>query len=68
MSPIEHVWDLVGLGHALAPRAATSKDELLLRVQAIWISPPQAVLPNLFDSKPRRVAALFVARGRYTKY
>ncbi|GFW67291.1 hypothetical protein TNCV_3337921 [Trichonephila clavipes] len=35
MSPIEHVWDLVGLRLARDPRPAASKDELLLRIQTI---------------------------------
>ncbi|GFY16728.1 hypothetical protein TNCV_2788501 [Trichonephila clavipes] len=35
MSPIEHVWDLVGRHPARVPPPAASKDELLLRFQAI---------------------------------
>ncbi|GFV40885.1 transposable element Tcb2 transposase [Trichonephila clavipes] len=35
MPPIEHVWDLVGGRLARDPRPATSKDELLLCMQAI---------------------------------
>ncbi|GFU41843.1 transposable element Tcb2 transposase [Trichonephila clavipes] len=54
-SPIEHVWDLVGrcLDRGLHPVA--SKDELLLRIQATWNSPPQADIRNLLDSMPRRM-------------
>ncbi|GFV69503.1 transposable element Tcb2 transposase [Trichonephila clavipes] len=36
MSPIEHVWDLVGQRLTRDPRPAASKDELFLRIQAIW--------------------------------
>ncbi|GFW56460.1 transposable element Tcb1 transposase [Trichonephila clavipes] len=68
MSPIEHVWDLVGRGLTRDPRPAVSKDELLLRIQAIWNSLSQADIPNLFDSMPRRITALIAARGVYTKY
>ncbi|GFV91112.1 transposable element Tcb1 transposase [Trichonephila clavipes] len=68
MSPIEHVWDLVGRRLARDPRPAASKDELLLRIQAIWNSLPQADIQNLFDSMPRRIAALIAARTGYTKY
>ncbi|GFS69882.1 transposable element Tcb1 transposase [Trichonephila clavipes] len=57
MSPIEHVWDLVGW-----------QDELLLRTQAIWNSFPQTDIQNLFDSMLRRIAALIAASGGYTKY
>ncbi|GFU95649.1 hypothetical protein TNCV_1213221 [Trichonephila clavipes] len=53
-SPIEHVWDLVGRCLARDPRPAASKDELLLRIQAIWNSLPQADIRNLFDSMARR--------------
>ncbi|GFW82276.1 transposable element Tcb1 transposase [Trichonephila clavipes] len=67
-SPIEHVWDLVGRRLARDPRPVSSKDELLLRMQAMWNSLPQAITQNLFDSKPRRIATLVAARGGYTKY
>ncbi|GFU73359.1 transposable element Tcb2 transposase [Trichonephila clavipes] len=36
MSPIDHEWDLVDRRLARDPRSAASKDELLLRKQAIW--------------------------------
>ncbi|GFV23410.1 transposable element Tcb2 transposase [Trichonephila clavipes] len=66
ISPIEHVWDLVG--RLLARDPAASKDELLLRIQAIWNYLPQADIQNLLDSLPCRIAALIAARGGYTKY
>ncbi|GFV98713.1 transposable element Tc1 transposase [Trichonephila clavipes] len=68
MSPIEYVWHLVGRRFARDPRPAASKDELLLRMQAIWNSLPQADTHNLFDSMPSRIAALIATRGDYTKY
>ncbi|GFW30470.1 uncharacterized protein TNCV_454081 [Trichonephila clavipes] len=58
MSPFEHVWDMVGRRLARDPRPAASKDELLLRIQAIRNSLPQLDIKNLFDSMPRRIAAL----------
>ncbi|GFX04066.1 transposable element Tcb2 transposase [Trichonephila clavipes] len=67
MSPIEHVWDLVCRRLARDPRPAASKDELLLRIQAIWSSLPQADIQNLFHFMPRRVATHTAARGGYTK-
>ncbi|GFV32039.1 transposable element Tcb2 transposase [Trichonephila clavipes] len=66
ISPIEHVWDLVT--RRRDPRPTASKDELLLRMQAIWNSLPQADIQNLLDFMPRRIAALIAARGGYTKY
>ncbi|GFW78010.1 transposable element Tcb1 transposase [Trichonephila clavipes] len=68
MSPLEHVWDLVSQHLARDPRPAASKDELFLRIQAIWNSLPQADIQNLFDSMPRRIAALIAAHGGYIKY
>ncbi|GFW94312.1 transposable element Tcb1 transposase [Trichonephila clavipes] len=62
MSPVEHV----RIARDQRPKA--SKDELLLRIQAIWNSLPQADVQNLFDSMPRCMAALIAARGGYTKY
>ncbi|GFW43035.1 transposable element Tc1 transposase [Trichonephila clavipes] len=68
MSPIEHVWDLVSQRLASDPRPAASKDKLLLGIQTMWNSLPQADIQNLFDSMLRRIAALIVARGGCTKY
>ncbi|GFT15450.1 hypothetical protein TNCV_3264651 [Trichonephila clavipes] len=67
MSPIEHVLDLVGRRLTRDPRPASSKDKLILRIQAIWNSLPQADIPNQFDSMPLRTAALIAASGGYTK-
>ncbi|GFX38211.1 transposable element Tc1 transposase [Trichonephila clavipes] len=68
MSPIEHVWDLVGQRLVRDPRPSASKDELLLRIQAICNSLPQADIQNRFDSMPHLTVALIAARGVYTKY
>ncbi|GFV52940.1 transposable element Tcb2 transposase [Trichonephila clavipes] len=64
---IEHVWDLVGPRLARDPRPVASKNELLLRIQAIWNSLQQAGIQNLFDSMPRSIAALIEESGGYTK-
>ncbi|GFU68061.1 transposable element Tcb2 transposase [Trichonephila clavipes] len=61
MSPIE--WDLVSRRLGRDPRPASSKGKLLLRIQSIWNSLPQANIQNLLHSLPRRIAALFAARG-----
>ncbi|GFW30989.1 transposable element Tcb1 transposase [Trichonephila clavipes] len=67
MSPIKYVWDLVGRRLARDQRPAASKDELSLRIEAIWNSLLQANIQSLFDSMPRRIAALIAARGGYPK-
>ncbi|GFX50610.1 hypothetical protein TNCV_2721971 [Trichonephila clavipes] len=56
MSPIEHVWDLVGWRLDRDSRTAVSKVELTLCTQVIWNSLPQADIENLFDSMPLRIA------------
>ncbi|GFW73728.1 transposable element Tcb1 transposase [Trichonephila clavipes] len=68
ISPIEHVWNLVGWRLARDSRPAASKDEFLLRIKERWNSVPQADIQNLFDSIPRRIAALIVALAGDTKY
>ncbi|GFV49335.1 transposable element Tcb2 transposase [Trichonephila clavipes] len=68
MSPIEHEWDFVGRRIARDLRPVASTDELWLRIQTIWNTLPQADIKNLFNSMPRRVAALIAARGGHTKY
>ncbi|GFW90452.1 transposable element Tcb1 transposase [Trichonephila clavipes] len=68
MSPIEHVWDIVGRRLARDLRHVASTDELWLRIQTIWNTLPPAEIQNLFHSMPRRVAALIAARGSHTKY
>ncbi|GFT51608.1 transposable element Tc1 transposase [Trichonephila clavipes] len=58
MSPVEHVWDLVDSGDLVDSldliagdlRPAGSKDEILLRIQAIWNSLLRADIQNMFDS------------------
>ena len=64
---IEHDWGLVGRRLALRLASAASKDELWLRIQEIWNSVPRAGIQKLFDSMPRRIAALIAARCGYTK-
>ncbi|GFW31837.1 transposable element Tcb2 transposase [Trichonephila clavipes] len=50
MSPMEHVWDLVGRRLARDLRPAASKDELLLRIQTIGNSLPQGDIQIQFNS------------------
>ncbi|GFS70924.1 transposable element Tcb1 transposase [Trichonephila clavipes] len=68
MSPIKHVWDLVGRRLAHDPCPAASKTNFCCALQATWNSLPQANIQNLFVSMPRRIATLIVARSGYTKY
>ncbi|UYV67935.1 hypothetical protein LAZ67_5002542, partial [Cordylochernes scorpioides] len=61
LSPIEHVWDIIGRRlHALPqPR---SEDELWQMVEREWRAFPQDAIRTLIDSLPRRVAACIAVR------
>ncbi|UYV62574.1 hypothetical protein LAZ67_2001132 [Cordylochernes scorpioides] len=61
LSPIEHVWDIIGRRlHALPqPR---SEDELWQMVGGEWRAIPQDAIRTLIDSLPRRVAACIAVR------
>ena len=66
--PIEQGWDFLGRCPDRDLSLAASKDELWLRMQAIWNFFPQEDLQSLFESMPRWIAALIAARGGYTKH
>ncbi|UYV63376.1 hypothetical protein LAZ67_2003894 [Cordylochernes scorpioides] len=67
LSPIEHVWDIIGRRlHALPqPR---SEDELWQMVEREWRAIPQDAIRTLIDSLPRSVAACIAVRGGPTCY
>ncbi|UYV66550.1 Transposase [Cordylochernes scorpioides] len=67
LSPIEHVWDIIGRRlHALPqPR---SEGELWQMVEREWRAIPQDAFRTLIDSLPRRVAACIAVRGGPTCY
>ena len=68
MNIIEHVWDqsdaLVRARNPL-PR---NKEEMWVALQKEWANFPLEALNTLYESMPRRVAALLKARGNHTKY
>ncbi|UYV78165.1 Transposase [Cordylochernes scorpioides] len=67
LSPIEHVWDIIGRRlHALPqPR---SEDEVWQMVEREWRAIPKDAIRTLIDSLPRRVAACIAVRGGPTCY
>ncbi|UYV79089.1 hypothetical protein LAZ67_17001091 [Cordylochernes scorpioides] len=67
LSPIEHVWDIIGRRlHALPqPR---SEDELWQMVEREWRAILQDAIRTLIDSLPRRVAPCIAVRGGPTCY
>ena len=67
LSPIEHVWDVIGRRlRALPPPRL--EDELWQMVDREWAAIPQDTIRTLIDSVPRRVAACIAARGGPTTY
>ncbi|GFW45021.1 transposable element Tcb2 transposase [Trichonephila clavipes] len=61
MSPIEHVWDIVGQRLARDLRPVASTDELWFRIQTIWNTLSQADIQNLFNSMPRPKQSVLLA-------
>lgn len=68
MSIIEHVWDqLDRLVRARNP-LPRNLEEMWKALEEEWVNFPLDSLDKLFESMPRRVAALLKARGGHTKY
>ena len=66
MNPTEHIWPMVG--RLLAGRVFSGRDDLwdALVVAFGQITPAQ--VRGLYESMPRRLAALKLSRGGYTRY
>ncbi|UYV78221.1 hypothetical protein LAZ67_16000539 [Cordylochernes scorpioides] len=67
LSPIEHVWDIIGRRLHALPQPC-SEDELWQMVEREWRAIPQDAIRTLIDSLPRRVAACIAVRGGPTCY
>ncbi|UYV84228.1 hypothetical protein LAZ67_X001593, partial [Cordylochernes scorpioides] len=61
LSPIEHVWDIIGRRLHASPQPR-SEDELWQMVEREWRAIPQDAIRTLIDSLPRRVAACIAVR------
>ncbi|THC88386.1 hypothetical protein EYZ11_012163 [Aspergillus tanneri] len=75
LNPIEHVWNLLKrklleLHPYLYLQGKSQSDwrNFEEAIQEAWWAIPQALIDNLIDSMPRRVMAVYRARGWYTKY
>ncbi|GFX68645.1 transposable element Tcb1 transposase [Trichonephila clavipes] len=68
LSPIENMWSMVvqRLTQIIPP--AATPDQLWQRVEAAWYAVPQEHLQSLFESMPRRVAAVVSNCGGYSAY
>jgi transposase len=68
LNPIEHLWHHIKKklgGYEEAPKGI---HELWERVEAEWEKIAPEVCQNLIESMPRRVQAVYKAKGGYTKY
>ncbi|UYV83854.1 hypothetical protein LAZ67_X000432 [Cordylochernes scorpioides] len=61
LSPIEHVWDIIGRRLNALPQPR-SEDELWQMVEREWRAIPQDAIRTLIESLPRRVAACIAVR------
>ncbi|GFT37163.1 transposable element Tcb1 transposase [Trichonephila clavipes] len=66
--PIENMWPMVAQRlNQITPPAATP-DQLWQRVEAAWSTVPQEHIQSVFESMPRRVAAVISNNGGYSGY
>ncbi|GFX11967.1 transposable element Tcb1 transposase [Trichonephila clavipes] len=58
LSPIENMWSMVAQRLTQITPPAATRDQLWQRVEAAWSAVPQEHFQSLFESMPRRVAAV----------
>ena len=68
MSPIEHVWDMIGRRLIRQGPPAPTLDDLWTRLQTAWRDIPQEDIQSLSDFMPRRIERLIAAHGGFTPY
>ena len=66
MSPIDHVWDMVGRRLIRQGLPAPTVDTLWAVAQTAWRDIPQEDIQGLFDSMPRRIETLIAANEGFT--
>jgi hypothetical protein len=68
LNPIEHLWWYLKKKLDEYEIPPSSQHQLWERCEAEWEKIPKEVCQNLIESMPRRVAAVFRAKGGHTKY
>ncbi|GFX50722.1 transposable element Tc1 transposase [Trichonephila clavipes] len=68
LSPIENMWSMVAQRLTQITPPAATPDQLWQRVEAAWSAVPQEHIQGLFESIPRRVAAVISNNGGYSGY
>ncbi len=68
MNPIENLWAEVSRTMNESVIQPTNVPELRQAIIDVWDAIPIDTVTSLVDSRPRRVQALYRARGGHTKY
>ncbi|GFX48919.1 transposable element Tcb1 transposase [Trichonephila clavipes] len=68
LSLIENMWSMVAQRLTRITPPAATLDQLWQRVEAAWSAVPQEHIQSLFESMPRRVAAVISNNGGYSGY
>ncbi|GFS92583.1 transposable element Tcb1 transposase [Trichonephila clavipes] len=68
LSPIENMWSMFAQRLTQFTHPAATPDQLWQRVEAAWSAVPQEHIQSLFESMPRRVAAVISNNGGYSGY
>ncbi|GFY15249.1 transposable element Tcb1 transposase [Trichonephila clavipes] len=66
--PIENMWFMAAQRLTQITLPAATPDQLWQHVEAAWSSLPQEHIQSLFESIPRRVAAVISNNGGYSGY
>ncbi|GFT75420.1 transposable element Tcb1 transposase [Trichonephila clavipes] len=68
LSPIENMWSMASKRLTQIMPPAATPDQLWKRVEAAWSDVRQEHIQSMFESIPRRVAAVFSNNGGYSGY
>ncbi|GFX48001.1 transposable element Tcb1 transposase [Trichonephila clavipes] len=68
LSPIENIWSMIAQRLTQITPSAATPDQLWQRVEAAWSAVPQEHIQSLFESMPRRLAAVISNNGGYFGY
>ncbi|GFX48944.1 transposable element Tcb1 transposase [Trichonephila clavipes] len=68
LSLIENMWSMVAQRSTQITPSAATPDQLWQRVEAAWSAVPHEHIQSLFESMPRRVAAVISNNGGYSGY
>lgn len=68
LSPIEHVWDMIGRRLGNLPNPPDNLHDLQQRIQEAWDDIPQAAIDHLINSMTSRLDECITNRGGATHY